>query len=212
MKTLAFDFSSGRRSVAMFQDDACQSAEFTEDRKAGVFAMIEPVLAVAKISRAEVDGIVLGLGPGSYTGIRQSIAIAQGWQLATGVELRGVSSVRAIAETCRSQSVRGEIAVLVDAQRGEFYCEQFELTDDALCTGVELRIVDQSFVDSLPKTIRLFGSGALQQRVPRLESMYPDPASLVSLAHTTGHLPGEKLEPIYLRETAFKKAAPTRFG
>jgi tRNA threonylcarbamoyladenosine biosynthesis protein TsaB len=212
MKTLAFDFSSSRRTVALFADGDCRAVEFTEDRKAGVFALTEAVLGAADVSREEIGEIVLGLGPGSYTGIRQSIAIAQGWQLGTGIELRGVSSVRAIGETLRRQGVRGEVAVLVDAQRGEFYCEQFKLTDDELCTVVDLRIIDQEFVDNMPDAIGLFGSDVLQKRVARLEAVHPDPAALVSLARESSPLSGEKLEPIYLRETAFKKALPTRFS
>ena len=52
--------------------------------------MIESALAEAKIEREQIEVIAVGLGPGSYTGIRAAISVAQGWQLARGVKLLGV--------------------------------------------------------------------------------------------------------------------------
>ena len=64
---------------------------------ANAFGMIEQVLAEAKIEREQVDVLAVGLGPGSYTGIRAAISMAQGWQLARGVKLLGVGSVECLA-------------------------------------------------------------------------------------------------------------------
>ena len=47
--------------------------------------------------REAIEAIAVGLGPGSYTGIRAAIALAQGWQLAREVKTLGVSSVAAMA-------------------------------------------------------------------------------------------------------------------
>jgi len=64
-------------------------------RQAGgtrALGMIESVLREAGLEREQIDVIAVGLGPGSYTGIRTALSIAQGWQLARGVKLLGISS------------------------------------------------------------------------------------------------------------------------
>src|SRR3954469_15197603 len=94
MKILALEFSSPQRSVAVVQ-----KGEFHESLSGSnePFAMIDQALREAKLEREQIECIVVGLGPGSYTGIRSAISIAQGWQLARPISLLGISSVEGIA-------------------------------------------------------------------------------------------------------------------
>ncbi|MBG86124.1 MAG: tRNA (adenosine(37)-N6)-threonylcarbamoyltransferase complex dimerization subunit type 1 TsaB [Verrucomicrobiales bacterium] len=209
MKTLALDFSTNRRSVALLDGEECLASTFVDDRKAGVFPLIELVLNSASCDREEIGEMILGLGPGSYTGIRQSIAIGQGWQLATGIAVRGVSSVWAIAETHRRRGGRGKIAVVVSAQRGEFYCERFDLREDGIQLTRPLEIVEAT---KMPRETTLVGPAELKDRLDSLERVQPDASVLGSLAIGVDPAPGESLEPIYLREAGFRKAAPSRIG
>ena len=85
MTILALEFSSPQRSVAVLRTDgAAVAAEAIETggRGTNAFGMIEQVLAEAKIEREQIDVMAVGLGPGSYTGIRA--AISHGAGLATG--------------------------------------------------------------------------------------------------------------------------------
>jgi tRNA threonylcarbamoyladenosine biosynthesis protein TsaB len=83
----------------------------------------------AKISREEIEVIAVGLGPGSYTGIRAAIAVAQGWQLARGVKLLGVSSADRMSGGAGAggENFRA-VNVVIDAQRGEFYLATWEIS------------------------------------------------------------------------------------
>lgn len=97
MKILALEFSSEQRSVAVVED----GATLGEARERGgkhteAFRLIEHALAAARVEREQIDCIAVGLGPGSYMGIRIAIAIAQGWQLARGVKTAGVRSTEAV--------------------------------------------------------------------------------------------------------------------
>jgi len=76
---LALEFSSSQRSVAVARAGRVL-AETSEagGRETHAFGMIEKVLAAAKIGRAEIECLAVGLGPGSYTGIRVALSIAQG--------------------------------------------------------------------------------------------------------------------------------------
>src|SRR5215203_4547986 len=88
MKILALEFSSQERSVAIFEKPPggssrlCGSALEKGGRSTNPFALVEQALQNARMEREEIDCIAVGLGPGSYTGIRSAIALAQGWQLA----------------------------------------------------------------------------------------------------------------------------------
>ena len=85
--------------------------------------------------------IAVGLGPGSYTGIRVAMSIAQGWQLATGVKLLGIGSVECLAAQAQAEKMFGRVNVVIDAQRGEFYLATFEIMADGAREISPLKIV-----------------------------------------------------------------------
>src|SRR5688572_28862306 len=119
MTILALEFSSMRRSASLMRSSAepASIASNWPERSTRAFALIDEALQCAKVSRSQIDCIAVGLGPGSYTGIRVAISIAQGWQLATTVKLLGISSVDAIAGQARAQGITGHVACVIDAQR-----------------------------------------------------------------------------------------------
>ena len=82
MKILALEFSSQQRSVAIVDDSGVLSEITTDQLKTGPLVLIEQALQQAQIGREEIQRLGIGIGPGSYTGIRSAIAVAQGWQLA----------------------------------------------------------------------------------------------------------------------------------
>ena len=82
-------------------------------RVTNAFGLIQKVLATANISRAEIEVIAVGLGPGSYTGIRAAIAVAQGWQLARAVKLLGVSSADCLAAQAQAEKIFGRVPKLL---------------------------------------------------------------------------------------------------
>jgi tRNA threonylcarbamoyladenosine biosynthesis protein TsaB len=84
MAILALEFSSVRRSVALADAAGAVLAEAVEEstgRGTSAFGLIEQALSVAQLTREAVAVVAVGLGPGSYTGIRAAIAVAQGWRV-----------------------------------------------------------------------------------------------------------------------------------
>jgi len=212
MTILALEFSSPQRSVAIARDgNILSEASETGARNTAAFGMIEKVLAEAKIEREEIEVIAVGLGPGSYTGIRAAIALAQGWQLAREIKLLGVSSVEAIAVQARAEKIFGRVNVLIDAQRNEFYlaswqisasgCEEMEPLKIVSLAEIKLR-ADANEILIGPEATRLFPGGI---------NLFPRAAIVARLADgRNDFLRGEMLEPVYLRETSFVKAPPAR--
>ena len=217
MKILAVEFSSEQRSVAVVQAGGepgpvllGRALELGGHRALG---LVEDALRQAHCEREEIETIAVGLGPGSYTGIRGAIALAQGWQLGRGVNVIGISSVECLAAGAEQEKVLGPINIIVDAQRNEYYLARYEITPGAWRETEALRLASLAEIDALARRgEQLLGPG-VAERFPSARNLYPDAAILGRLAsERRNYVPGEKLEPIYLRETAFKKAPPSRAG
>ncbi|MBL9139161.1 MAG: tRNA (adenosine(37)-N6)-threonylcarbamoyltransferase complex dimerization subunit type 1 TsaB [Verrucomicrobiales bacterium] len=209
---LALECSSATRSVALWEADRVVASRRHPDlRQAGVFALIEQVLAESGIPRDAIGTLAIGLGPGSYTGIRAAIAIAQGWELATRVRLRGVSSAEVCAQQCHQEGWRGDIAVVIDAQRQECYLAPFRIEAQAVTATAPIRLVSRAEARAVAESgVRLVGP-ELEAQGLQGSRVFPDATALARLAamRTDDHR-GDRLEPIYLRATSFVKAAPPR--
>ena len=207
MMILAFEFSSEQRSVALSREGVvvAEAVESGGYRVTNAFGLTEKVLAEARAQREEVEAIAVGLGPGSYTGIRAAIALAQGWQLATGVKLLGVGSADCLARQAQAEGVCGRVNVVIDAQRGEFYLAAWDISATERRLVTALKIVPAAEVESLR------AAGGICIGPEREHKLFPRAATVAELAaERRDFVSGEAMEPIYLRETTFVKAPPPR--
>jgi tRNA threonylcarbamoyladenosine biosynthesis protein TsaB len=191
MKILALELSSARGSVAWLgQDESFR--EWPNDRKnSGPF--FESVAAVQKQSGAP-ETIIVGLGPGSYAGVRIAISAAIGLQAASKPRLLGFPSI------CAIECEGNEYCVIGDARRQSFFFARIRANDLAegpnLFTEAELR----SKIGKLEENMSIFASEKLPQ-FERAIVRYPSARILARLAQDSNRsfsLP--PLEPIYLRE------------
>lgn len=217
MKILAVEFSSEERSVAVVERGPGEQSRLrglTSERggrNAHAFALIERVLQQAEMEREEIDCVAVGLGPGSYTGIRASIALAQGWQLGRETKVIGVSSVECLAAQVFAKGIRGRANFIIDAQRNEFYLATYEMSESGAIEIEPLRLASFAEVEQrIVEKQMVFGPGATEV-FSAARSLFPDAAMLAQLAGAkTNFVSGEKLTPIYLREVSFVKAPPPR--
>jgi len=211
MKILAIEFSPPQRSVAVVAD--VSAFEVVEDatRNTNALGMIEKVLLEAGCEREKIECIAIGIGPGSYTGIRAAISFAQGWQLAGGVKILGISSAEGIAAQAQAEGMRGPVSVVIDAQRNEFYRARYELGAEG-CLEIEpLQIVTLAEMQACEQAGEVLIGPDLTRWFSRGQIILPRATTLAALAASrSDFVAGEKLEPIYLRETAFVKAPPLR--
>jgi tRNA threonylcarbamoyl adenosine modification protein YeaZ len=235
MTILALEFSTPQRSVAVLRTDgAAMIAEAVETggHGANAFGMIEQVLAEARIEREQVDVLAVGLGPGSYTGIRAAISIAQGWQLAfaepeqdnssqtmasaqrrlaCGVRLLGVSSAECLVAQARTENILGRVSVVIDAQRNEFYLATYEIAADGWRETAPLKILSLAEVQSRTGADGILIGPEVTRWFPAGRTIFPRASALAELTtRRSDFVPGEKLEPVYLRETNFVKSQPRR--
>ncbi|HLP76408.1 MAG TPA: tRNA (adenosine(37)-N6)-threonylcarbamoyltransferase complex dimerization subunit type 1 TsaB [Candidatus Paceibacterota bacterium] len=211
MNLLAIDFSSPQRSVAVSSAGAQGEVLETDAKATNPFGMIDEALRSAELRREEIECLVVGLGPGSYTGIRASLALAQGWQLARGVKLLGISSAMAVAAQAQVEGMSGAVTVVIDAQRGEFYLATYQLKNGTVQETEALKIVSADEVRRREQAGEILIGPEITRWFPSGKVVHPRASSLARLAATqTNFVSGETLEPIYLRETTFVKAPPPR--
>lgn len=191
MKILALELSTARGSIARLgQDDFFR--EWPNDRKnSGAF--FENLAAVQKQFGAP-ETIIVGLGPGSYAGVRIAISAAIGLQAASKARLIGFSSI------CAIECEGNEYCVIGDARRQSFFFARVRANDlvegPNLFTEAEL----QSKIGKLEGNMSIFASEKLPQ-FERAIVRYPSARILARLPQDSNRsfsLP--PLEPIYLRE------------
>jgi tRNA threonylcarbamoyladenosine biosynthesis protein TsaB len=213
MKTLGLEFSSDRRSAAVWVPaSASAPARFGcatqhAGRATRAFTLIREALDEAGVACEEIERIAIGLGPGSATGIRTAIAIAQGWTLGLRVGLVGVSSLECLAARLQAEGLRGEVGLVVDAQRGEFHLATFALDHAGWRELTPLRLASAGDVQALLEAgTRIFGPAAAAC-FPTATDAGPDAATLARLGASREALPdGAHLDAIHLRQPAFAKA------
>ena len=206
MTTLALEFSAAERSVALARDGVVlATAAETGARATNAVALIQQVLASAGVNRAEIETLAVGLGPGSYTGIRVAVAVAQGWQLATTVKLLGVDAITTLAAQAQEQQIFGRVHIVIDAQRGEFYLATWNISSASRQAITPLKIVPPAVMQEhageqfIGPDAAPFGG----------QVIYPAAAMVARLAHNrTDYVSGEQLLPVYLRESTFVKWTP----
>jgi tRNA threonylcarbamoyl adenosine modification protein YeaZ len=219
MKILALEFSSPQRSVAIVQPPSSGSHAVpavtevieTGGRATKAIGMFESALCDAQLEREQIDCVAVGLGPGSYSGIRAGIAFAQGWQLARNVKLLGVSSVECIAEQAVTDGLAGSINIVIDAQRNEFYLAQYTFSEKGWTELQPLRLATLAEVQQIERAGHTLIGPEVTKWFSDARIVLPRAAVLGQIAlRRNDFVPGEKLEPIYLRETTFVKAPPPR--
>ena len=122
-RVLAIDTSTSRSCVAIIDGANLLYSGFRDGATAhgpSLPALVQEALAVS-----DVDEVVVGMGPGPFTGLRVGIAFAQSFALAREIPVRGVCSLDAIA----AQVTEKDFIITVDARRKEVYWARY--TDGA---------------------------------------------------------------------------------
>jgi len=93
---------------------------------------VHALLGREGVDLSEVGTVVVGVGPGSFTGVRIAVATGKGLALGLGVPLFGIGTLDAIAWASHAAGERGMLGVVGDAMRGEVYPALYRLDDDGV--------------------------------------------------------------------------------
>jgi tRNA threonylcarbamoyl adenosine modification protein YeaZ len=198
---LAIDTSTPAVTAGVVADGRMVAERVTVDPRAHAERITPNVLAAmadAARSMADLDAVVVGCGPGPFTGLRVGMATAAAYGHALGIPVYGVCSLDAIGG-----QTTGEVLVVTDARRREVYWARYR--DGVRIDGPQVSApadVDPGPAKSAagsPDHAALFG-------LPRIEPAYPDAVGLVA-AVADWSQPPAALVPLYLRRPDAKTLA-----
>jgi tRNA threonylcarbamoyladenosine biosynthesis protein TsaB len=202
MKILALELSSGQGSLAWLANDGEPFLRvFANNRKHSGLFFENLQLCLREFGLP--DGIVVGLGPGSYAGVRIAIATAVGLRAASGARLLGIASI------CGMETAARDYGVIGDARRASFFFGR--IIDGRLMEGPTLHSaveLERKIVESRGP---VYSSDPLPQ-FSRASLAYPSARRLAVVGRDQlGEIAEtQSLQPIYLREphiTVAKAAA-----
>ena len=155
MKILAIDTSGSYCSVAvggdvlrpvLVEDDTALS------HSARLLAMIESALSEAGHGMDGLDAVAVTIGPGSFTGLRIGVAVAQGLAYGQRVPVVTASSLQQVAAQVHVEEQGGVVLVSLDARMAEVYAGWYEI--DSLqprCLGREHVIAANRLLETVPE-------------------------------------------------------------
>ncbi|OAI48721.1 hypothetical protein AYO45_04345 [Gammaproteobacteria bacterium SCGC AG-212-F23] len=129
MKLLALDTSAQCCSLALLQNDKIVSLNKVAPMQQAqiVLPMINDFLKENNLELNQLDALVLGCGPGSFTGVRIASSVIQGLALGIDLPVILVSSLAAIAQNSYTKHGWKNIMVAVDARVEEVYCGAYQI-------------------------------------------------------------------------------------
>lgn len=219
---LAIDTSTEACSVALFHhgaiiDDFVLSAR---EHAKQVLPMVDYILAEADCHLTQLDAIAFSRGPGSFTGVRIGIGVAQGLAFGSNKPLISISTLEILAQGAQRMAGAKQVIVTIDARMNEVYCGQYLYnkigkwdiqTNEQVISPKEVankvrNVTEiplfnagtgfQTYPDLVPESI---SSGVL---LPNAKDMLP---LAESLWYSSDLVCAEYAEPVYLRNEVTRK-------
>ncbi|MBO0767790.1 MAG: tRNA (adenosine(37)-N6)-threonylcarbamoyltransferase complex dimerization subunit type 1 TsaB [Solirubrobacterales bacterium] len=160
MRVLALDTATAATTVALWDASAGVELERRDDPAPGarprhvssLLGLVDAVLAETGTAWSQVDRIAVGVGPGTFTGLRIGVASAQALARANGIALVGVSTLESLLAGARDAHPDAEPLAVIDARRGE-----------AFVSGVEVPLAPAQLAAHAPGRLAV-GDGAIKFR------------------------------------------------
>lgn len=130
LRLLAFDTSTEAMSIAVGDGERVFGHEGAggAHSSATLIPRIQQLLAEAGLALEQLDAIVFGRGPGSFTGLRTACAVAQGLGFGAGLRLLPVDTLLAVAEEARHRCGAERVVALLDARMDQVYAASHDLS------------------------------------------------------------------------------------
>jgi len=226
VKLLALDTATELCSTALWLDGRWHELDELRPRGHGelILPMIERLLAEAGMPLQQLDAIAFGRGPGSFTGVRLAVSVAQGLGFSADLPLIPISDLRAIATQAMGlPQAPTRVLVCQDARMGEVYWGCFERSD-LLASPLGHESVSAPTEVLLPPTwsgapVSGAGSGflayptslvtctrALSDVFDRLPPRAREIAALAARDGLAHAVPPEQAQPVYLRDEVARVA------
>ena len=227
IKLLALDTSTEACSVALqvgtdilTLDEVCP-----QQHSKRVLPMVQQLLSQAGLSLNQLDGIVFGRGPGSFTGVRIGVGVTQGLAFGADVPVFGVSTLAAMAQAAQRLHGATQVIAAIDARMAEVYIGHFSLQQGLMqLNGEELAVKPANITEfNISGDVYAVGTGwqtyaneLLQQQAAIIAAdiLYPSAQDMLTLALPAlaagQFIAAELAEPVYVRDEVTWQKLPGR--
>lgn len=212
MNLLSIDTSTEIASVALLLGDviSCEVQDSQRTHAQLLLPMIDKLLVNAGLSINQLDGIIFGRGPGSFTGLRIACSVAKGLAYAHDLDLIPVSGLASIAWSARQQlgDVTLPILAVVDARMHEMYWSYFPENQYV----AEEHVTAVSHIDISPSNSFVIAGVGIDLYWPEFPDglkslinsplcLYPNAADMIRLVQHTDIKPVSvaQAQPVYVR-------------
>ncbi len=207
-ETLALSLSAGSRVVTEL------TVQTDRTHATVIIDAIGHLLELAKLEPGDIDGLIAGRGPGSFTGLRIGLAVVKGMALALSKPVVAVSSLACLALQAGGEGM--PVWAMIDARRKQVYCCSYRLSGYNLDQlNSEQVLSPRQLVDLVSEPCLLVGTGAINYKglfkkilgnkavfAPAVQHRIR-PASLAQLGwqkwQQGRQIDGHYLVPVYLR-------------
>jgi tRNA threonylcarbamoyladenosine biosynthesis protein TsaB len=131
---LVIDASTEACSVALqFNNQVTSLYELCpQSHSLRLLPMVDELLKNANCSLGQLDGIIYGQGPGSFTGVRIGVGVTQGLAFSVDLPVVGVSTLQAMAQQAYNQHKKSTVISAIDARMDEVYTGYYELDEQEI--------------------------------------------------------------------------------
>ena len=233
---LAIDASTEACSVALEVNDKLYTRYdlCPQSHSLQLLPMVDELLKEADIKLSQCDGLIFGRGPGSFTGVRIGVGVAQGLAFAADLPVIGISSLQAMAQLAFLKHQQTKVFAAIDARMGEVYNGYFMLDENNLMQEQLLAdqkgeavtapdLVNKRLANIVTTSVYGVGTGwdAYSEQLSSLKSnkgtpdvLFPSAEAMLILgkvAFERGEgVKAEDAQPVYVRDTVSWKKLPGR--
>ena len=228
MNFLAIDASTEACSVAIKYNDK-QFSEYElcpQSHSLRLLPMVDSVLKQANVKLSDLNGIIFGRGPGSFTGVRIGIGVTQGLAFSAQLSARGVSTLQAMAQQAYDEKGVHNVIAAIDARMSEVYTCYYEVDSQGIMqpktqeTVLSPELVAQYYQDL---TLPAYGVGtgwsayaklvSLISNTDAIDILYPTASAMLKIGQEDfdkHSVDAENAQPKYVRDTVSWKKLPGR--
>lgn len=230
MRILAIDTATEACSVALWNDGTifAHFEECPREHTQRILPLVKTILTEGNTSLTDLDALAYGRGPGSFTGVRIGIGIAQGLALGADLPMIGVSTLATMAQGAWRMTGATRVLAAIDARMGEVYWAEYTRDENGVWHGEETEAVlkPEAVTGRLkqlsgewatvgtgwpawPEMAKDTGLTLVDGNMllPAAEDMLPIACQLFAAGKTVAV---EHAEPVYLRNTVAWKKLPGR--
>ena len=170
---------------------------------------IRALLAEAGLAPSSLDAVIVGVGPGSFVGVRMAVSAAQGLSFGADIPLLGVSSFQIWAQTAWQSEKAENIMIATDARMGQVNVGQYQLQGGVMAQCVEDKVVGAGDI-VIPEDAVLLGDAwngllakpsdacCLEKLLPQADAAF----ALISEADIQSAPSPASILPLYLQGTS----------